>query len=368
MFANNVRSVREIREDLRRRAGKQNPVRMFTPQEVEAAISGLTEITPESWAALWSEPGDFHWRQAEAAENSGREAEARDHYLKAYAYFAAARYPHLFGRGMEAAYRKGVQAYQRAGRYFDPPLQVVHIPFEGKEIVGYLRLPEREGKLPLVFHWGGIDGWKEERHGNTQTYLAQGFASFSIDGPGTGECPVLASPAAERVFSAALDFACSHPRVDTRRIAVVGSSFGGYWAAKVAHVEAERLCGAVNWGGGVHFFFREAWQRRSRSASSYLFGLCETRAKIFGITDVEEFFAGCSSLSLLDQGCLDRPCAPLLLVNGKKDEQVPIEDLYLLLERGNPKTARVFSEAGHMGPAPDALRTVVGWLRRRLEE
>ena len=36
-------------------------------------------------------------------------------------------------------------------------------------------------------------------------------------------------------------------------------------------------------------------------------------------------------MSLLDQGWLDKPCAPLLLVNGKKDEQVPIEDLYLLV-------------------------------------
>ncbi|HLC25680.1 MAG TPA: hypothetical protein VJM80_02810 [bacterium] len=80
----------------------------------------------------------------------------------------------------------------------------------------------------------------------------------------------------------------------------------------------------------------------------------------------EEFFKSCSSMSLLDQGWLDKPCAPLLLVNGKKDEQVPIEDLYLLLEHGDSKEARVFPDAGHMGKSPEALQVVVSWLRRCL--
>ncbi len=43
------------------------------------------------------------------------------------------------------------------------------------------------------------------------------------------------------------------------------------------------------------------------------------------------------ALSLLDQGWLDKPCAPLLIVNGKEDKQVPLEDFYLLLEHGNPE-------------------------------
>lgn len=73
-------------------------------------------------------------------------------------------------------------------------------------------------------------------------------------------------------------------------------------------------------------------------------------------------------MSLLDQGWLDKPCAPFLLVNGKKDEQVPIEDLYLLLEHGDPKEARVFPEAGHMGSSPQALHVVVSWLKRRLNQ
>ena len=56
----------------------------------------------------------------------------------------------------------------------------------------------------------------------------------------------------------------------------------------------------------------------------------------------------------------------MLLVNGKKDEQVPINDLYLLLEHGSPKEARIFPGAGHMGKSPDALHVVIAWLKKML--
>jgi len=360
------KTLDDIKSALLARAGHGNPVRQMAREEVEAVVARLTSVEPDHWAKVWSDPAEPYLEKAAAAEKAGNGKAAREHYLKAYAYFAAARYPALFSSGMERAYLRARDAYRKAGRYFDPPLEVVRIPFEGKEIVGYLRLKPGEGKQPLLFHWGGIDGWKEERHGNTNAFLREGLGCFSIDGPGTGECPLLASPDAERVFSAALDYLVKHPKVDPERIAVAGSSFGGYWATKVAHVEAGRLAGAVNWGGGVHYFLQPAWLRDSQHASSYLFNLSETRARIFGLKTVDEFIGVAASMSLLDQGWLDRPSAPMLLVNGKKDEQVPIDDLYLLLERGAPKEARVFPDAGHMGKSPDALHVVVAWLKRRL--
>ena len=48
---------------------------------------------------------------------------------------------------------------------------------------------------------------------------------------------------------------------DGRRVAVWGGSFGGYWAAKLAYVEAARLKGAVFHGSNVHHGFQESWLR-----------------------------------------------------------------------------------------------------------
>jgi dipeptidyl aminopeptidase/acylaminoacyl peptidase len=187
-----------------------------------------------------------------------------------------------------------------------------------------------------------------------------------MDSPGTGECPVLAGPDAHAVHVAALDYLMKRPEVDAKRIAVVGASFGGYWSTKLAHVAADRLCAAVNWGGGVHYFFQPEWQERSRHADSYLFDLIEARANLFGKKTFDELCRAMPALSLLDQGWLDKPCAPMLLVNGKEDKQVPLEDFYLLLEHGNPKSVRLFP-GGHMGAIPNILKTVVAWLREKLE-
>ncbi len=187
-----------------------------------------------------------------------------------------------------------------------------------------------------------------------------------MDSPGTGECPVLASPEAHQIHSAALDYLSKRAEIDARRIAVVGASFGGYWATKMAHVEHQRLRAAVNWGGGIHYFFQPEWQERSRNAPFYLFDLIEARANLFGLKTFDELIRVMPALSLKTQGWLDKPCAPLLLINGKEDKQVPIEDFYLLLESGQPKTARLFP-GGHMGNSPEIFSTILRWLHRMLD-
>ncbi len=147
------------------------------------------------------------------------------------------------------------------------------------------------------------------------------------------------------------------PEVDATRIAAVGASFGGHWSTKLAHLAPDKLRAAVNWGGGIHHFFQPEWQERSRHADSYLFDLIEARANLFGKKTFEELCAVMPALSLLDQGWLDKPCAPLLIVNGKEDKQVPLEDFYLFLEHGNPKAIRLFP-GGHMGAIPNIFKTV----------
>ena len=92
--------------------------------------------------------------------------------------------------------------------------------------------------------------------------------------------------------------------------------------------------------------------------------LMAARAALFGGTTFEEYVARCPELSLLDQGLLDQPSAPLLLVNGRNDLQNATDDIYLSLEHGDPKTVRIFP-GGHMGEGP-TVPTIGDWLAERL--
>jgi pimeloyl-ACP methyl ester carboxylesterase len=227
-------------------------------------------------------------------------------------------------------------------------------------------------------HWGGVDGWKEDRRSNSELLHKQGLATFTIDMPGAGENPCLAQePRAERTFSAAIDYLEARQDIDGKRVAVMGGSFGGYWATKLAHVEAKRLRGAVNWGAGCHDTFQEEWLRPALTvkASQYLMGpasLLDARSYIFGVKTLEEVLKIAPSLSLLTQGIIDQPCAPLLCVNGKLDDQHPVEDIYLLLEHGSPKDVRIIADAGHMGRKPgqpndEVQEMITRWLKQKLD-
>src|SRR5207302_1032088 len=82
---------------------------------------------------------------------------------------------------------------------------------------------------------------KAERYIFAERFVKEGWGCFVLDSPGTGECPMLASPDAHQVYVAALTYLTNRPEVNANRLAVVGASFGGYWATKLAHVEPERL-------------------------------------------------------------------------------------------------------------------------------
>jgi len=66
-----------------------------------------------------------------------------------------------------------------------------------------------------------------------------------------------------------------------------------------------------------------------------------------------------------------RWAAPILGVNGKLDDQAPVDDIYLLMEHGSPKAARVYADGHHMGrtpgqPSDHITTTIVEWLRGQL--
>jgi esterase FrsA len=259
-------------------------------------------------------------------------------------------------------------AYFKAAAFAETPVERVAMPYVGKlapgaTIVGYLHRPKRQGRLPVIVQWGGIDSFKEDRR--PEPYLAAGWAVLAIDMPGVGDAPVPGSETAEELWNGVFDWIATAPGLDSHRIGLVGASTGGYWATKLAHTHRERIAAAVTHGGPAHHAFETDWIARA-AKGEYPFELAETLASAFGRTTAEQWLDYAPKLSLLDQGILDHPCAPLLCVNGIEDSVFPIEDMYLLLQHGSAKSARFFP-GGHMGHGKDLFPTIVQWLGREFE-
>lgn len=346
-----------------------HPLDGLDPAAARTTIDGLTGLDPASWTAAWGSLADeFATR---ARDTNDRDTQ-REMWLQAYRAAFMGRYPIPNHPLKQREYERAREFFLNATALEAPPLEVIEIPFVGRAGEGdrlrfyVMRPPHAPERPPVAMVWAGIDTWKEEMHARLGALLrSRGFAVLLVDMPGVGESPVRAGRDAERQWTPIFDWLSGREDLAGDRCAAIGGSFGGYWAMKLAYTHRDRLACAVNWGGGVHVTFTPEWQQKSRNASSYLMDLMAARARIFGGETFEDYVARCQELSLLDQGLLDQPSAPLLLVNGRDDVQNSIDDIYLSLDHGEPKAARVF-DGGHMGEGPVAP-TIVDWVARQLD-
>ena len=372
------RSLEEVKAEFLRRAGRLSPFEDIRREDAERVMNALQSLDKDHWAQEWSKIGLAYEEQGDArAEAAADSAELAELYMHAFDACRVGRYPTPNSPGKLEAYKNSLRMFRKAAKYFEPPLEIIELPFDGKKLVGYLQRPPGAAKPPVVLHWGGVDGWKEDRLRIAKAVMGENLASLTIDMPGTGENPVLyGDPAAERTFFSWLDHLAQRGDIDGSRVGVWGGSFGAYWAARLAYAAAGRIKGAVFHGGNIHYGFQKEWliPAFTTGGATYLFGaqsLLEARGRAMGTKTLEEFLEAAPRFSLLSMGLIDKPSAPILGVNGKLDDQAPVDDIYLLMEHGKPKSARIYADGHHMGrtpgePSEHITATIVEWLREKL--
>ena len=357
------RTLEELKEETLKRV-QEKPQRTMVEgilvDDAKAALANLNSLDRDDWAAAWIPFADRYMSQAKSLESAGNPG-AKDIYLRAYAYYKLAHYPIDNSPKKKEAYEKAIDAFLHHARYLKPRLEVVRIPFEGKEIVGYLRLPDTPRPAPLVYLVTALDSRKEEWAVRNSVYLDQGIGIFVTDMPGTGQAPIKADPTAERMLSRVVDYLQTRSEIDPKRIGFYGGSWSGYWAAKMAIVERDRLRAVVAQGVGVHHYFQPEWQRKALGTPEYLMDLFAARASVYGVSTLEDFLNFGPKMSLVTLELIDKPSAPTLLINGEHDSQVPIKDLHLLLRHGSPKEAWVNPNGMHMGRGP-------GWSSQKIQQ
>src|SRR6201994_2795891 len=327
------RSIDEIKAETQARAQTgAYPALGIQPGDAADALGRIKTREPDEWAAAWSAVADGYMAKAKAASDP-KEADAN--YLRAWRLYYFGQWPAPTSAGKQTAYQRAIEAYLLHAKYFDPPLAIVRIPFEGSEIVGYLRLPANVSRpVPLVLAISGLDSRKETVAETYAAALPQGIGFFSVDSPGTGQAPLKAGENAERMYSRVLDYLATRQEIDASRILVHGQSFGAYWAAKLAHTEAKRLIGAVTQSPPIHRTFQSDFFRGRMYTREYLFDLVPASLYVYGLSSTDDLIAFLPKMSLQAQGLPGKPTAPMLVVGGTRDTQVPIDDLELLINSG----------------------------------
>src|SRR5438874_12883384 len=235
------RTLDEIKaEALKRAENGMYPLIGLDPADVKEAFAAIHTSDYDEWAAAFTTAGDRYMAEAKSLE-ARDPAKANADYLRAWRLYSFGRWPVPSSPGKQRAYAKALEAFLIAAKDLDPPLEVVRIPFEGSQIVAYMRLPKARAPVPIVLAISGLDSRKENLIDSFAAVLPHGIGVIAVDGPGTGEAPIKVSATAERMFSRVIDYLETRSDIDKRRIIVHGVSFGGYWSAKLAIIERARI-------------------------------------------------------------------------------------------------------------------------------
>jgi dienelactone hydrolase len=333
---------------------------------VRARIRKFGDIAREFAAA-----GERRERLSAEAERDGRTIEAREHAFVASILWGNAQWP-LFGNSpRNLAYgRHKADCFDRFIRHAPHPVRRVEIPFGDASLPGYLHLPSRgDGPFSCAIQISGMDSFKEHQvalYGDK--YLERGIARLSVELPGQGEALTRGlfvthdgAAAAGRAIAAWL---ADQPEVGGQPFAIVGNSFGSFWATQIAAAVPELAGTAVV--GVIH----EPGMRSIFEAASPTF-----KARFMymaNLPDEDEFDAFARQMDL-------RPVAgeihaPYLVLAGEDDELSPLENTFALLhEIPAPAQLVVYegekhsvggSTAAQLGPNRHHL--VAGWLADRL--
>ncbi len=302
--------------------------------------------------------------KADSAAKQGDIVTARENYYIATIHWGAAQWPidENNEKNLFCNQRKR-QCFSRYATLADHKIEAVWIPFEGKQLPGWLHLPYgyQGGRIPAVVLIPGMDSFKE---GAVALYgdrwLNRGLAVLAIEGPGQYECAVLgihmSVPAWAEAARAFYEFAASRPEIDAQRVGVAGVSFGSFAGTISAGAEPRFKACAVS-GTALE----PGWNTVFNEASPTFKKRFMYMANIRDEAKFDDF-----AKSLTGQGYAEKIRVPYLCIAGESDELAPLENTERCLKAiPGPKRLVIYQDSRHsvggvpsanLGPSPTGLQ------------
>ena len=288
-----------------------------TVSECFLAASRMIPGDLESWHREWLAIAERNFRRGVDEEGRGHLRTAMNCFMRAADYYRQAEFFLAPDDPRRLATFEKMEASSRGYlRHLNPPGEVVDVPYEhGVSLCAYfVRAPFDVERQPCLISMGGLDSIKDEMwfmqaHGALQ----RGISVLMIDGPGQGGTlrrhRIPNRPDYEVPVGRCIDYLASRKDVDVSRIAVCGSSLGGYYAARAGSKE-HRLAATISHGAIWSIY--DLWKNAGESH-----GLATHIKWVFGVRTMAEAIERARAFTL--EGVLDDMRCPYLIVHGGYD-------------------------------------------------
>lgn len=330
--------------------------------EVLVTCRQIPEGDEEAWSAQWAATAARAERIGRDALAAGHRVSAREALLRASNYYRTADFYRRADPANDAESARLAKASQQtfadAAALLDIPARALRIPYEDTTLPGYLFLAEDSGEpRPTVLYHGGYDSTLEEGYlALAAGALRRGYHVLAFDGPGQGstvrEQGLHFRPDWESVVTPAVDFALALPEVDADRLVLIGTSLGGYLAARAAAFE-HRIAACVLHDGV--YDFHAAFEATTRIAAEVPGGLEALMAQstgarwavrnglwTFGVSDADELIKASEAYTIA--GLADRITCPTLVLEAENDQFFKGQPQRVFDELTCPKELIVFRE------------------------
>jgi dipeptidyl aminopeptidase/acylaminoacyl peptidase len=288
-----------------------------TVSECFLAASRMIPGDKESWHKEWSRIADFNQTRGDNELAAGHVRTAMNCWLRAADYYRQAEFWLLPDDPRRlASFTEMENCSKKFIQHLNPVGEAVEIPYEnGKTLFAYfVRAPFDTGKQPCLISMGGLDSIKDEMwfmqaHGALQ----RGISVLMIDGPGQGGTlrrhGIVTRHDYEVPVGKCIDWLATRDDIDMSKIAVCGSSLGGYYAARAGSYE-HRLAAAIS--HGAIWSIQDLWAKADESH-----GLADHIKWVFGAGSMKEAMEKAAPFTL--DGHLENMQCPYLIVHGGYD-------------------------------------------------
>jgi dipeptidyl aminopeptidase/acylaminoacyl peptidase len=229
---------------------------------------------------------------------------------------------------------------------------------DGKLVEAVSIRPLAEGKYPGLLLLPGHQGRATSNITLGIIFAEQGFASYSIGQPGSGKTQVeldFVGPKTVQAMIAGYEKFKREPYVDATKMGIFGYSRGGMAAALMATKLKDLK--AVVLGAGV-YDFKKAYE------DTTIEGIRKNMMTETGMTEkaIKERSAVLHMKTLT---------APVMILHSEKDENVPVNQAYLLRDRltelKKDFEIKLFPEGKHGWLGGDLISATIDFFSRRLK-
>jgi len=333
-----------------------------SPEDVAKKLSNCNSFDENYWCNYWGSFAEQHEKKALHLIESGDINNAWKERKKAIAFYSAGAFPGTTPLRL-ATHAKAKNLFEKMLPLWNNRWEKIELSVNGENITGYLLIPDKTKKYPVILTTNGLEGTSPELVAPMVDLKIdqRNLAMFVMEMPGTYEYKTPLSLDSHKIYSAVIDYLVAHENIDENKISMFGLSFGAHWSARMPAFDNRIKASVVN---GAPLLFDKAGIRPEV--------IIKAMKKVLGADSFISLVKTLKSLSFNNNNgeIFKKITIPILVVNGDKDTLIPTSDSVTLANRVNIGELKLYENDDHCAMAhyEEMIVYCVDWLEKQLTD